>query len=112
MDEDAFRKQFNKKSVFKSLSSLDKSWVPEKLLCRDEDLSTLIVNYRRILEEEEQPSINCLILGKGGVGKTCTARYFGKNFRTVAIEKDVNIFVEYFDCINFFLSYKRTHSTF
>ncbi|MHA2391776.1 MAG: Cdc6/Cdc18 family protein [Promethearchaeota archaeon] len=101
MDEDAFRKQFNKKSVFKRLSSLDKSWVPEKLLCREDALSTLIVNYRRILEEEEQPSINCLILGKGGVGKTCTARYFGRNFRTVAIEKDVKIFVEYFDCINF-----------
>lgn len=101
MDEDAFRKQFNKKSVFKKLSSLDKSWVPDKLLRRDDALSTLIVNYRRILEEEEQPSINCLILGKGGVGKTCTARYFGRNFRTVAIEKDVKIFVEYFDCINF-----------
>lgn len=101
MDEDAFRRQFNKKSVFKSLSSLDKSWVPEKLLCRDDALGTLIVNYRRILEEAEQPSINCLILGKGGVGKTCTARYFGKNFRTVAIEKDVKIFIEYFDCINF-----------
>ena len=101
MDEDDFRKQFNKKSVFKQLSSLDKSWVPEKLYCRDDTLHTLIVNYRRILEEEEQPSINCLILGKGGVGKTCTSRYFGKNFRTVAIEKDVKIFVEYFDCINF-----------
>lgn len=101
MDEDDFRKQFDKKSVFKQLSSLDKSWVPEKLYCRDDTLHTLIVNYRRILEEEEQPSINCLILGKGGVGKTCTSRYFGKNFRTVAIEKDVKIFVEYFDCINF-----------
>ncbi|MBY8990926.1 MAG: AAA family ATPase [Candidatus Lokiarchaeota archaeon] len=101
MDEDDFRKQFNKKSVFKQLGSLDKSWVPEKLYCRDDALHTLIVNYRRILEEEEQPSINCLILGKGGVGKTCTARYFGKNFRTVAIEKDVKLFVEYFDCINF-----------
>jgi cell division control protein 6 len=101
MDEDAFRKQFGKKSVFRQLNSLDKSWVPEKLYCRDDALNTLIVNYRRILEEEEQPSINCLILGKGGVGKTCTARFFGKNFRTVAIEKDVNIFIEYFDCINF-----------
>ncbi|MHA2006342.1 MAG: Cdc6/Cdc18 family protein [Promethearchaeota archaeon] len=101
MDEDAFRKQFMKKSVFKQLSSLDKSFVPDKLYCRDNELSTLIVNYRRILEESEQPSINCLILGKGGIGKTVTARYFGKNFRTIAIEKDVNIFVEYFDCINF-----------
>lgn len=101
MDEDDFRKQFDKKSVFKQLGSLDKSWVPEKLYCRDDALHTLIVNYRRILEEEEQPSINCLILGKGGVGKTCTARYFGKNFKTIALEKDVKLFIEYFDCINF-----------
>ncbi|MFX0081040.1 MAG: Cdc6/Cdc18 family protein [Candidatus Hodarchaeota archaeon] len=101
MDEDAFRKQFGKKSVFRQLNTLDKSWVPEKLYCRDDALNTLIVNYRRILEEEEQPSINCLILGKGGVGKTCTARFFGKNFRTIAIERDVKLFIEYFDCINF-----------
>ncbi|MHA1931309.1 MAG: Cdc6/Cdc18 family protein [Promethearchaeota archaeon] len=101
MDEEAFRKQFTKKSVFKKLGSLDKSWVPDKLYCRDDVLNTLIVNYRRILEEKEQPSINCLILGKGGVGKTCTSRYFGKNFKTVAIEKEVNLFIEYFDCINF-----------
>ena len=101
MDEDAFRKQFGRKSVFRQLNTLDKSWVPEKLYCRDDALNTLIVNYRRILEEEEQPSINCLILGKGGVGKTCTARFFGKNFRTIALERDVKLFIEYFDCINF-----------
>jgi len=101
MDEDAFRKQFMTKSVFRQLSSLDKSIVPEKLYCREDEINTLIVNYRRILEEEEQPSINCLILGKGGVGKTCTSRYFGKNFLKIAIEKDVPFFLEYFDCINF-----------
>jgi len=101
MDEDEFRKQFMKKSVFRQASSLDLSWVPEKLYCRDDALKTLIFNYRRILEEKEQPSINCLILGKGGVGKTCTARYFGKNFRTIAIENDVKLFLEYFNCINF-----------
>ncbi|MFX0001482.1 MAG: Cdc6/Cdc18 family protein [Candidatus Hodarchaeota archaeon] len=101
MDEDEFRKQFMKKSVFRQASSLDLSYVPEKLYCRDEVLKTLIFNYRRIMEEKEQPSINCLILGKGGVGKTCTARYFGKNFRTIAIENDVKLFLEYFNCINF-----------
>ncbi|MFX1329606.1 MAG: Cdc6/Cdc18 family protein [Promethearchaeota archaeon] len=101
MDEDEFRKQFQKKSVFRQASSLDLSYVPEKLYCRDEALKILIFNYRRILEEEEQPSINCLILGKGGVGKTCTARFFGRTFRTIAIEKDVNLFIEYFNCINF-----------
>ncbi len=101
MDEDAFRKEFGKKSVFRMSGTLDLSWVPDKLYCRDDALKTLIFNYRRILEEEEQPSINCLILGKGGVGKTCTARYFGKNFRTIATEKDVNLFIEYYNCINF-----------
>ncbi len=101
MDEDEFRKQFMKKSVFRQASSLDLSYVPEKLMCRDEALKTLIFNYRRIMEEKEQPSVNCLILGKGGVGKTCTARYFGKNFRTIAIENDVKLFLEYFNCINF-----------
>ncbi|MFX1308952.1 MAG: Cdc6/Cdc18 family protein [Promethearchaeota archaeon] len=101
MDEDEFRKQFMKKSVFRQASSLDLSYVPEKLYCRDEALKSLIFNYRRIMEEKEQPSINCLILGKGGVGKTCTARYFGKNFRTIAIENDIKLFLEYFNCIHF-----------
>jgi cell division control protein 6 len=40
-------------------------------------------------------------LGKGGVGKTCTARFFGKQFRTISIENDVKLFLEYFNCINF-----------
>jgi cell division control protein 6 len=101
MDEDDFRKPFMNKSVFKSASSLDMSYVPENLYCRDEAINTLIYNFRRILDEEEQPSINCLILGKGGVGKTCTARWFGKNFKNVALEKDVNLFTEYYNCINF-----------
>ena len=101
MDEDEFRKQFMKKSVFRQASSLDLSYVPEKLYCRDEALKTLIFNYRRILEEKDQPSINCLILGRGGVGKTCTARFFGKQFRTIAIENDIKLFLEYFNCINF-----------
>lgn len=101
MDEDEFRKQFMTKSVFKKASSLDMSYVPEKLYCRDKEIKNLIYNFRRILEEREQPTISCLILGKGGVGKTATARYFGRNFKSIALEKDVNIFVEYFNCINF-----------
>jgi len=101
MDENDFRKPFMKKSVFKQASSLDMSYVPAKLYCRDETINNLIFNFRRILEEEEQPTINCLILGKGGVGKTCTARFFGKNFKSIALEKGINMFIEYYNCINF-----------
>ncbi len=101
MDEEEFRKQFMTKSVFTQANSLDMSYVPEKVYCRDEVINNLIYNFRRILEEETQPSVNTLLLGPGGVGKTCTARYFGRNFKTIALEKDVNVFVEYYNCINF-----------
>ena len=101
MDEDAFRREFSQKSVFRQASSLDLSYVPPKLYARDEVIKSLIYNYRRILEEKEAPSINCLLLGRGGVGKTVTAKYFGKNFRSIALEKDVNLFIEYYNCINF-----------
>lgn len=101
MDEDEFRKHFSKKSVFRQASSLDLSFVPHKLYCRDEILKNLIFNFRRILDEDEPPTINCLLLGRGGVGKTVTSRYFGKNFSTIALERDVNLFIEYFNCINF-----------
>ncbi|MFX1496152.1 MAG: Cdc6/Cdc18 family protein [Promethearchaeota archaeon] len=100
-DENEFRKQFMKKSVFRQFNSLDLSFVPDKLYCRDKEIKELIFAFRRILDEEEQPSINCLILGKAGVGKTATSRYFGRNFRNIAIERDVSFFVEYYNCINF-----------
>jgi len=101
MDEEEFRKQFMTKSVFNQANSLDMSYVPEKVFCRDEAINNLIYNFRRILEEETQPSVNTLLLGPGGVGKTCTARYFGRNFKTIALEKGVNVFIEYYNCINF-----------
>ena len=101
MDEDAFRREFRQNSVFRQASSLDLSYIPPKLYARDEVIKSLIYNYRRILEEKEPPSINCLLLGRGGVGKTVTAKYFGKNFRSIALEKDVNLFIEYYNCINF-----------
>ncbi len=101
MDENTFRNYFKKKTVFKQASSLDQSFVPEKLYCRDDVIENLIFNFRRIFDEKEQPSISVLLLGKGGVGKTVTARFFGKNLKPIALENDVNLFVEYFNCINY-----------
>ncbi len=101
MDEDFFRAEINRKSIFRQASTLDLSYVPPKLYCRNEVIKSLIHAFRRILEEKDQPSINCLIVGKGGVGKTATAKFFGNMFKKTAIEKDVSIFVEIYNCINF-----------
>ncbi|MBD3198276.1 MAG: AAA family ATPase [Candidatus Lokiarchaeota archaeon] len=101
VDIDKFREEFKKKSVFRQVSSLDLSYVPDTLFCRDEAIRELIHNFRRIIDEKEQPSLSVLIHGKGGVGKSVTSRYFGKNFKEIALENDVKIFIEYFNCINF-----------
>ncbi len=101
MDENEFEKLFLKNTIFKNKGTLDLSYVPDKIFCRDKAIKTLIFNYGRIFEGREQPNINCLILGKKGVGKTVTAKFFGKLFRNIANEKDVKVFVEYYNCINF-----------
>ena len=48
MDEEEFRKQFMTKSVFTQANSLDMSYVPEKVYCRDEAIKNLIYNFRVI----------------------------------------------------------------
>lgn len=101
MDRDLFRQEFSKKSVFKDRASLDLSFVPQKLFCRDEVIKDIIHNFRGIVESKGVFSSNCLILGKGGVGKTISAKFFGKNIRVMALEKGIDLFVEYYDCVNF-----------
>jgi Cdc6-like AAA superfamily ATPase len=41
------------------------------------------------------------MLGKGGVGKTVTAKFFGRNFKNIALENDLEVFLEYYNCAYF-----------
>ena len=101
MDEEKFEKELSGKSVFLQKRALDLSYVPDKLLYRDDVINNLIFEFRRILVESEQPSINYLIQGNYGTGKTAVAKFFGRNFRRIADEKGKEILVEYFNCIHF-----------
>lgn len=101
MDKENFRKELSKRSVFRDSSSLNLSYVPKKLYCRDDIIKELIHNFRGIIEGKGKFSSNCLLIGKGGVGKTVSAKFFGRNFRETAIEKGINLFIEHFDCVNF-----------
>ncbi len=102
MDEDIFENILRTESVFKKQRTLNQAWVPEKdqkLHCRDDEIKRLLAIHRPLIKAKGEFSINTLILGKGGIGKTLTARYFGRNFKRVALKYEVKITVEYYDCL-------------
>ena len=100
-NESYFRNTLKNPSALKNISSLDLSYIPEKLYCRDNEINSLIHNFRGIIDCKGVYSTNCLITGKGGVGKTTTVKFFCKNFEKVALERGIEISVNYFNCINF-----------
>lgn len=102
MDDDIFAKYLKTESVFKDQNSLNQAWVPsnkQHLKCRDSELKKLLLLHRPILETQGEFSTNSLVLGKGGIGKTLTVRYFGRKFREAALKKDVKLTIEYYDCL-------------
>ncbi len=102
MGEDLFDKFLRTESVFKDQSTLNQAWVPkegEKLICRDAELKKLLAIHRPVIETGGSFSVNTLIVGLGGIGKSLTVRYFGKKFREIALKKEVNLTVEYYDCL-------------
>nr|BDI55026.1 MAG: Orc/Cdc6 origin recognition complex [uncultured archaeon] len=90
-----------KPSVFKNIGSLDLSYIPKRLYCRDNEINSLIHNFRGIIDCKGIYSSNCLALGKGGIGKTTTVKFFCENFRNVALEKGIEINIHYYNCINY-----------
>ncbi len=92
------------RSVFKNAKTMDQGWVPdynkedEVLPCRDEEIQSLTALYRPVIMESGGIGLNSLIIGDGGVGKTITAKYFGRMFRDAIFAKDVPAVAEYIDC--------------
>ena len=38
-------------------------------------------------------------MGTGGIGKTLTARYFGRKFREAVLKRGIKLTIEYYDCL-------------
>lgn len=95
---------FEGKTVFKNATTLDQGWIPdpekeeEALPCRNEVINSLSALYRPVIQEEGELSVNALILGRGGVGKTVTSKYFGRMFRNAALKASMEFKAEYIDC--------------
>lgn len=102
MSEDQFNEIFGK-SVFRDEQTLDHSFVPEKLPHRETELGQLINDFRPLAAREENLSnlsINVLVTGKGGVGKTATVKFFGRGFVSSVRRKGIRVFFEHFNCLN------------
>lgn len=99
MKENPFKSQ---KTVFKDASTFDQGWTPrwqeEDLPCREEEIKSLTALYKPVINQEGNYCVNSIILGRGGVGKTITARYFGRMFRDAALESGIDMTAEYVDC--------------
>ncbi|MBN2156463.1 MAG: AAA family ATPase [Candidatus Lokiarchaeota archaeon] len=98
------RNPFDGPTVFKDAKTFDQGWIPdytkenEKLPCRDEELKSLTALYRPVIMEWGKTGLNTIIIGKGGVGKTITAKYFGRMFRDAIMSKGIDTVAEYIDC--------------
>ncbi len=102
MDEDIFEKILRTESVFKDQSSLNQAWIPkknQKLLARDSEIKKLTAIHRPIIEAQGAFSVNTLVLGTGGIGKTLTIRFFGRRFREAVLKRDIKLTIEYYDCL-------------
>lgn len=99
--EEFFRKELSRQTVFRISNSLDLGFVPERLHCRDSVISDLIQTFRGVIDCKGLYSSNCLILGKGGCGKTTSVKFFCKNFKKVALERGMEINTQYFNCVDF-----------
>ncbi|MHA1510996.1 MAG: AAA family ATPase, partial [Promethearchaeota archaeon] len=102
MDDDIFEKILRTESVFKDQATLGQAWVPkknQKLLARDQEIKKLTAIHRPIIETEGAYSVNTLVLGTGGIGKTLTIRFFGRRFREAMLKRDIKLTIEYYDCL-------------
>ncbi|MHA1728064.1 MAG: Cdc6/Cdc18 family protein [Promethearchaeota archaeon] len=96
---------FDGKTVFKDASTFDHGWIPSlndaqnSLPCRETEINSLSAFYRPVINSNFKLCLNSLILGKGGVGKTVTSKYFGRIFRDAAQKaKKFGFLAEYIDC--------------
>ncbi len=104
MDVDEIDKILRTESVFREdgQKTLAQAWVPsedQKLLCRDDEIKELLSIHRPIITSKDPFSVNTLIVGKGGIGKTVTSKFFGGQLKRAALKNNNDLFIEYYDCL-------------
>jgi len=88
---------YKSSSVFKDESTFFHEYVPHELPHREKQLEQLMRFFRPFLTDKFV-SVNILIIGQAGVGKTALAKLFGKKLVEESRRRDEKIIFEYMYC--------------
>ena len=87
------------KSVFKDETTLFPEYIPDKLPSREKEIQRLAGNFRPLFAKEGSSfSVNVAVVGRAGVGKTATVKYFGDRIEKVAAKKGMSVVFQYYNC--------------
>lgn len=78
-------------SLFLNESVFDSSYIPDKLLHRENELILLSRVFLPLLKTTNAPSKKILVMGNIGVGKTVTLHVFGEMLRESATKRKINL---------------------
>lgn len=89
---------FKKVSVFKNIETLYPEYIPSKLPHREAQLRQLAEIFKPLISSPGGVFIRAMVVGGVGVGKTVTAKVFGKEIRRIAVERGLDIRYVHVNC--------------
>lgn len=89
---------FKKTSVFKNIETLYPEYVPTKLPHREKQLRQLAEIFKPLILSPGNVFIRSMIIGGVGVGKSVTAKVFGKEIKQIASEKGMDLRYVHVNC--------------
>lgn len=99
--EDELKRNILDDHVFKrnGESTLDRTYIPEKILHRDAVLHKIASDFKIVFKEDR--GINIALQGQGGFGKTAIARFAQKRLVKVAVDLDIPFDTRYYTCFQY-----------
>jgi archaeal cell division control protein 6 len=98
--------QYQKKNLFKNEENLEISYLPEKILHREQELILLSKIFIKLIENPFLISRKVLIQGEIGIGKTIITRIFANMLLLSAEKRNLNIKYVHINCRKEKTSYK------
>ncbi len=97
LPKDLLEEEIGKKSVFKDESTLEFSYIPERIPKRERQYKELARIFKSLLSLKP-PSYQCIIQGNVGTGKTLLAKKFGNDLESSAKKRNISLEYIHINC--------------